>query len=228
YAAMIDRVDMSIGRVLDKLSELDKTKNTLILFMSDNGSSSEVVTLPGEGEIGSLTLWTSLKRDWANVSNTPYRFFKNYSHEGGICTPLIASCPAGIVNPGRVSEFCGHFIDIMPTLVDISGAEYPSTFNAQDITPMQGESLLPVLKGESVNRTKTLFWEWRNGKAIRHGKWKLVSFGKDSAWELYDMDTDRTETTNLADTQAEIVKELSGLWKAWAIENNIIEPDTRP
>jgi len=228
YAAMIDRVDQNIGRILSKLSELEKDKNTLILFMSDNGSSSEVVTLPGEGEIGTLTRWTSLKGEWANVSNTPFRYFKNYSHEGGINTPLIASWYDGIVEPGRVSDYLGHFIDIMPTLMDISGAKYPTTFKGQDITPYQGESLLPVMKGESLKRSAPLFWQWRNGKAVRNGKWKLVSFGKDAPWELYDMDTDRTETMNLAERHPEILEELSSLWKAWAIEVNIIDPDTSP
>ncbi len=226
YAAMVDRVDQNIGRILEKLSELDKDKNTLILFMSDNGSSSESVTLPGEGDIGTVTRWTSLLGDWANVSNAPFRYFKNYSHEGGINTPLIASWADGIVEPGRISEYLGHFIDIMPTLIDISGAEYPTTFNGQDITPYQGNSLLPVLKDESVPRAEPLFWHWRNGKALRQGKWKLVSFGKNTSWELYDMDVDRTETNDLAETHPEVLEELAGVWKAWAIENKIIEPES--
>ncbi len=224
YAAMIDRVDQNIGRILAKLRQLGKDQNTLILFMSDNGSSAEVVRIPGEGEIGSLTRWTSLAGDWANVSNTPYRYFKNYSHEGGICTPLIAYWPEVISDGGRVSDFCGHFIDIMPTLAEIAGAEYPGIFKGDSITPVQGISLLPVLKGEDLQRNTPLYWEWRRGKAIREGKWKLVSFGLESDWELYDMDTDITETSNLANDHPEIVGELSAKWDSWAREYSSLQP----
>jgi arylsulfatase len=216
YAAMIDRVDQNIGRILAKIRELGRDQYTLILFMSDNGSSAEVVKIPGEGEIGSLTRWTSLGGDWANVSNTPFRYFKNYSHEGGICTPLIAYWPDGIPEGGRVSDFCGHFIDIMPTLAEITGAGYPSTFKGDSITPMQGLSLLPILKGEKLLRQEPLCWQWSQGKAIREGRWKLVSFGEEAEWELYDMDTDLTETRNLSDSYPEIVKDLAGKWESWS------------
>jgi arylsulfatase len=215
YAAMIDRVDQNIGRILAKLRELGRDQNTLILFMSDNGSSAEVVSIPGEGEIGSLTRWTSLAGDWANVSNTPFRYFKNYSHEGGICTPLIAYWPDGIEG-GSTSDFCGHFIDIMPTLAEIAGAEYPCTFKGDSITPAQGLSLLPVFKGEQSHRKSTLYWEWQHGKAIREGRWKIVTFGEDAAWELYDMETDLTETRDLAASHPEIVRDLSGKWESWS------------
>jgi arylsulfatase len=184
--------------------------------MSDNGSSAEVVRIPGEGEIGSLTRWTSLGGNWANVSNTPFRFFKNYSHEGGICTPLIAYWPEGITNDGRLSDFCGHFIDIMPTLAEIAGTEYPLTFKGDSITPAQGLSLLPILRGEKLQRPEPLFWQWSQGKAIREGKWKLVAYGEDAGWELYDMDADPTETRNLAENHTEIVRDLSGKWESWS------------
>ena len=218
YAAMIDRVDQNIGQILAKLRELGRDQNTLILFMSDNGSSAEVVRIPGEGKIGSLTRWTSLAGDWANVSNTPFRFFKNYSHEGGICTPLIVYWPDRIPEDGRVSDYCGHFIDIMPTLAEIAGAEYPLIFKGDSITPVQGISLLPVLKGEDLHRKTPLYWQWSQGKAIREGKWKLVAFGEDAGWELYDMDADLTEIRNLAESHPEIVRDLSGKWESWSAQ----------
>ena len=150
YAAMIDRLDQNIGRVLAKLKEIGKDENTLIMFVSDNGASSEMVRIKDDyGEIGTMTQWASLGGDWANVGNTPFRYFKNFSYEGGINTPFIAYWPEKI-KPNSFSEFPGHFVDFMATLVDITGAKYPTNFNEQAITPMQGESLLPVFAGENA------------------------------------------------------------------------------
>ena len=172
YAAMIDRMDQNIGRVLAKLKEIGKDENTLIIFVSDNGASAEMVRLADDyGEIGTMTRWSSLGHSWANVGNTPFRFYKNFSYEGGINTPLIAYWP-GKIEPKTFSEFPGHFIDLMATFVDITGAKYPAEFNNQKITPMQGESLLPAFKGEKSTREKPIFWEWSDGKAVYsdHGK----------------------------------------------------------
>lgn len=219
YAAMIDRVDQKIGELLQKIEGMGERDNTLVLFMSDNGSSSEVVNIPGDGKIGTVGQWTSLGGNWANVSNTPYRFFKNYSFEGGICTPLIAHWPEGIKAKNSITKFNGHFIDIMATLVDISGADYPQEFNNQKIVPMQGVSLLPILIGEHVERGKPLFWEWRNGKAVRDGKWKIVAHGKEAAWELYNMEEDPTETHNLVKLHPKIVSGMNDQFTAWQKEN---------
>jgi arylsulfatase len=117
-----------------------------------------------------------------------------------------------------VSDYCGHFIDIMPTLAEIAGAEYPLTFKGDSITPVQGISLLPVLKGEDLHRKTPLYWQWSQGKAIREGKWKLVAFGEDAGWELYDMDADLTEIRNLAESHPEIVRDLSGKWESWSAQ----------
>jgi arylsulfatase len=222
YAAMVDRMDQNIGKLLDQIEQLGETENTLVIFASDNGASAEVVrrglNVPGEGPIGSMTRWTSQGGDWANVSNTPLRYYKNYSHEGGINTPLIAHWPAGIKNPGRFSDFAGHFIDIMPTLLQITGAAYPETCSGQAITPVEGISFAPVFAGEESNRDKPLFWQWARGRAVRQGKWKLVSFGEPpekAPWELYDMAADKTETNNLAKKHPQIVKELEQLYLQW-------------
>ena len=215
YAAMIDRLDQNIGRVLRKLEETGRAGNTLILFVSDNGASAEMVRIEDDyGEIGSMTLWSSLGPQWANVSNTPFRYFKNYSYEGGINTPLIAYWP-GKIEPGSFSRFPGHFIDVMATYVDITGAKYPEQFNGSAITPLQGESLLPVFKGEDPDRSAPLFWEWSNGQAARLGSWKIVKWGREKTWDLYQVDEDPTEFNNLASDYPDKVRELDALFREW-------------
>lgn len=217
YAAMIDRMDQNIGRVLTKLKEIGKDKNTLILFVSDNGASSEMVNIKDDfGEIGTMTRWSSLGGDWANVGNTPFRYFKNFSYEGGINTPCIAYWPEKI-KPKTFNEFPGHFVDFMATFVNISGAEYPGNFNNQKITPMQGESLLPVFRGENTKREKPIFWEWRRGKAVYSNSYKIVKEGFDKPWELYNIENDPTETENLAESNPEKVKELEQLFNNWKL-----------
>lgn len=217
YAAMIDRVDQNIGRLLAKLEELGVADDTLILFASDNGCSAEVVRVDKHKSpslIGTMARWTSLGGNWANVSNTPFRFFKNYSHEGGICTPMIAYWKNGIENPGRISERIGHFIDIMPTLMDVSGAQYPTEIRGQNVHRYAGESFAPVLKDNGQERSKPIFFQWSRGKAVIYNNWKLVSW-RDGGWELYDLSTDKTETNNLAATNPEIVKQYEKMYEEW-------------
>ena len=220
YAAMIDRVDQNIGRILEKLRETGRNKNTLIVFVSDNGASAELVRIDDDyGEIGSMTRWSSQGPWWANVSNTPFRFYKNFSYEGGINTPLIACWP-GKIEQGTISRFPGHFIDIMATFVDITGAEYPESWNETEIVPLQGESLFPAFLGDPALREKPLYWEWRIGQAILDGKWKLVREGLDSDWDLYNVEEDPTETRNLATDYPDLVRELEKRYHQWKMENN--------
>jgi len=215
YAAMIDRMDQNIGRLLTKLKENGQDENTLIMFVSDNGASAEMVHISDDhGEVGSMTRWSSLGESWANVGNTPYRYYKNFSYEGGINTPFIAHWP-GNIKANSFSKFPGHFIDMMATLVDISGATYPNHFNEQNITPMQGESLFPIFKGEHSNRKTPIFWEWRRGQAVYSNSYKIVKEGLDKPFELYKIDTDPTETNNLADKNPDKVDELQQLFTDW-------------
>ena len=215
YAAMIDRLDQNIGRVLKALKETGRSDNTLILFVSDNGASAEVVRLDDDyGEIGTMTRWSSLGPNWANVSNTPFRYFKNYSYEGGINTPLIAHWPGKIAS-GSFSDFPGHFIDIMATLLDIGGATYPAEFNGSPVTPLQGESLLPAFLGKEAQRSRALFWEWSRGQAVRQGEWKLVRWGKENPWDLYHVSEDPTETANVASDYPARVQEMEDLFLEW-------------
>jgi len=227
YAAMIDRVDQNIGKLLEKIKELGEEDNTLIMFASDNGAASADVRY-GTGEIGSLTRWSSIQQSWANVSNTPFRYWKDMSYEGGICTPFIVHWPRVITEGGSINRCPIHLIDVMATLQEITGATYPKTFKGKPIPPMQGESFLAALGGETLpKREKPLFWEWRNGAAIRDGKWKLVTKSlskgaKDKAstvWELYDLSADVTETKDLAMQHPELVQRLSQRWRKWYRES---------
>jgi len=219
YGAMVDRMDQAIGGVLAKVREMGQEENTLVLFASDNGCSSEVVRLKdGTGPVGSMTRWTSLGGEWANVSNTPYRFYKNFSFEGGTCTPLIAHWPRGIRNPGRVSHHVCHFIDIMPTVAELAGATYPAEHAGQPVWPMEGRSLYPVLRDEGDFERGPVYFQWRNGKAVRDKRWKLVVEGKKSTWELYDMSVDMTETTDVAKAHPDVVDRLSTLYDAWWVK----------
>lgn len=215
YAAMIDRMDQNIGRLLAKLKEVGKAENTLIMFVSDNGASAEMVNIDDDyEEIGTMARWTSLGEDWANVGNTPFRYFKNYSYEGGIITPLIAYWH-GEITPKSFSAFPGHFIDFMATFVELTGADYPSEFNNQQITPMQGESLLPAFFSENVQRQKTIFWEWQNGQAAYKNNFKIVKHGLDKPFELYNLESDPTETKNLAGENPEKAGELEKMFLEW-------------
>ena len=218
YAAMIDRLDQNIGRLVDKLVETGRVDDVLIMLVSDNGASAEMVNIPDDyGEIGSMTRWTSLGPQWANVSDTPFRYYKNYSYEGGINTPLIAAWPSKI-QKGSFSRFPGHFIDIMATFVDVSGAEYPGEFNGEEITPMQGQSLLPTLLGKERKRRQPLFWEWKDGQAVRDGDWKLVRDGLDQEWDLYNLTNDPSETKNLARIHTKKVSTLESMFLQWKEE----------
>ena len=229
YAAMVGRIDQNIGKLIDKLKQTGKLDNTLILFVSDNGGSSENAegSFERKGNIGSglpgtVSYWASLKADWANVCNTPYRLFKNSSYEGGICTPFIAYWPGVIKNQGGINNHPLHFVDFMATFKDIAGASYPTTYRNQDIVPMQGESFLPILLGNTPKeRQKPIFWQWGKGKAIRIGDWKAVANKED--WALFNMKEDRNETKDLKDVNPEKFKELVNMYNEWDISNVVEE-----
>ena len=163
-------------------------------------------------------------RGWANVSNTPFREYKHWEHEGGISTPLIAHWPAGITEArrGQLEKQPGHLIDLLATCVDLAGATYPTEFNGNKIQPREGVSLRPAFNGQPLNRPQPIFWEHEGNRALRDGKWKLVAKGPGGKWELYDMDTDRTETNDLAAEEPARVKELVAKWEAWARRANVI------
>jgi arylsulfatase A-like enzyme len=160
---------------------------------------------------------------WANVSNTPFREYKHWVHEGGIATPLIAHWPAGIdvKQRGKLDHQIGHLIDIMATIVDVTGVAYPTQFNGEKIKPLEGVTLAPAFAGKPIQRTTPLFWEHESNRAVRDGKWKLVAM-EDGPWELYDMEKDRTEMNDLAVAHPEKVRELSSQWNAWAERADVL------
>ena len=154
---------------------------------------------------------------WANVSNTPFREYKHWEHEGGISTPLIVHWPKGIASDqyGKLESQPCHLIDLMSTCVDLAGVRYPDEFDEQNIQPMEGVSLAPAFAGQSLHRLNPIFWEHEGNPAIRVGDWKLVS-KHPGDWELYDIAADRTEMHDLATQEPERVKEMSSKWEAWA------------
>lgn len=214
YAAMIDRMDQNIGRVLKKLTDLDMMDNTLIIFVSDNGASAEVVQLKNDNQdasVGGLDRWVSLGENWANVSNTPFRYYKNDSYEGGINTPFIAYWH-GKIEANSFAQFPGHLIDLMPTFLAIADANYTTD---DSLTPLRGQSLLPIFQGSDAKREQPLFWQWQAGNAARDGDWKIVRMEATEKWKLYNLANDPTECYNLADDKKDRVILLDSLYQQW-------------
>ena len=239
YAAQIDRMDQGIGRVVKALEETGQLDNTLLLFLADNGGCAEELRSPASAaqnshistattrdgrpvyrgndpEImpGPETTYQSYGVAWANLSNTPFRLYKHWVHEGGIGTPLIAHWPDRIKSGGELRHQPGQLPDIMATCLDVSGAEYPEEHNGNKIYPLEGTSLTPIFDGEDNNK-EALYWEHEGNKAVRRGQWKLVT-RHPGPWELYDMVTDRTELNDLSSAHPEIVRELGSMYQSWA------------
>ena len=208
YAAMVDRVDQNIGRLVDYLHQKGVLGNTLIMICSDNGAcpferSRNLDIPPWEG--GSFYLYDA---SWATVGNTPLRHYKQTQHEGGISSPLIIHWPDHIKNTGEWERSPGHLIDIMATCIDVTGARYPGT---DEVEPLQGKSLFPLFYGEERAGHEELYFRFGTNRAIRKGDWKLVSF-YGSQWELYNLASDRCEQHDLAGQHPGLVEELSSRW----------------
>jgi arylsulfatase A-like enzyme len=249
YAAQIDRMDQGIGKILARLRATGAENNTLIMFLADNGGCAEGSAAPPAGRTpppyvpthapdgrpvrrgnipaivpGAPDTYATYGRSWANASNTPFRSFKHWVHEGGIATPFIASWPAAI-RGGTTTSHVGHVIDVMATCLEISGAIYPREYRGTAIIPVEGKSLLPVFNGKAGERDTELFWEHEGNRAVRQGKWKLVA-AHDASWELYDMQSDRTELNNLAATHPDKTKELIGKYALWATRVGVVPWNT--
>ena len=242
YAAMVDRMDAAIGRVVDDLKRNGELENTLILFLSDNGacwewdpfgfdesSSPKNILHTGEAlkAIGQPGDYCSYGSGWANACNTPWRLYKHFCHEGGIRTPMIVHWPAGLGSGSRLTKDAGHLIDVMPTLVEAAGAAYPTERNGVKILPAEGRSLLAALRGGPITRSEPLCFEHEGSRAVRDGKWKLVSL-KDDAWELHDLETDPNELRDLVSTHPDKVKELAAAWERWAERCHVLERSVEP
>lgn len=227
YAAMVDIIDRSIGRLFDHLQETGQYDNTVFFFFSDNGAEGGQGTSKETLEehlAGSAprSFWT-YNKPWANVSNTPFRLQKMYQHEGGIASPMIAWYPKQIKNKGGISRRMSHLVDIMATCIDLSGAEYPARFNNAVLENLDGKSLLPEMQGQKSAEHDALFFQFLANRAIRTREWKLVQRATPHAtsrestlpWELYRIDVDSTELHDLADAYPEIVQKLSKQWDDW-------------
>jgi arylsulfatase A-like enzyme len=262
YAAMIDRMDRGIGKLVGTLRSEGVLDNTLIFYMQDNGGCQEAYGRDIAGprvERGSkenpmaehelqydMTPKKSregypMRRghvmpgpadtaigygvNWANVSNTPFRFYKHYVHEGGISTPLIVHWPNGIQGKNELRHTPGHLIDIMATCMDVAGAQYPRTYDGNSIQPLEGKSLVSVFRGGEIER-EYLFWEHEGNRAIRIGDWKLVAVGRHGEdevhWELYDLSKDRSELFDLSESHPEKKQELLDMWHKHAKRTEVL------
>ncbi len=248
YAAQIDRMDQGIGRIVTALEETGQRENTLIVFLSDNGAcaedipegvtvdelvhklmiakshtrSGEPVQFGNNPDVmpGPENTYQSYGPAWANLSNTPFRLYKHWTHEGGISTPLIFHWPEGIGNTGAVRHTPGYLPDIMATILDITGTAYPSERDGQPVAPLEGHSLKPVFAQDGEERPP-MFWEHEGNAAVRMGRWKLVK-RYPAPWELYDMEQDRTELDDLAARQPERVRDMAARYDAWAARCGVI------
>jgi len=230
YAAMIDRMDQNVGKLVNHLKQSGQFENTLILFLTDNGGCAEGGKLGGRTDPFDLEKWEatygagpSYGGNWANASNTPYRKFKHYTHEGGIASPLVVHWPKGIKKAGRLVDEAAYLPDLMPTFVSLAKASYPNIYNGNRIPPLTGVSLAAAFENKRIKRRGPLYFEHEDNAALVQGDWKLVGTevsvhdGPDaSKWELYHLGRDRTETNNLAMSHPEKVTQLSQQWLDWA------------
>lgn len=224
YAAMVEIMDRGIGRIIQALEDEDARENTIIMFLSDNGGCAEI---PGgedpSQKPGVMETYTTVGPSWAYASNTPFRRYKQWVHEGGIATPFIVHWP-GHIEGGTFNRNVGHIIDVLPTCLELAGATYPETYNKAEIDPVEGVSLLTAMKSNEIIsdlQERTLYWEWNGSRAIRTGEWKLCWDKNIREWELYHITTDRTELHNVASEQPERVKNMSDAWQAWARQTGV-------
>jgi arylsulfatase len=235
YAAMVDRVDRGIGRILAALREAGREENTLIMFLSDNGGCAEPIGKHSADDPGPADSFLGYLLPWANASNTPFRLFKHWVHEGGIATPFIVCWPdridGGVINTDQT----GHVKDVMPTCLEAAGARYPGSYGQRELLPCEGRSLLrSFLDPESV-RNEPVYWEHEGNRAVRDGRWKLVSYYNEKheqrpgtgrrtgRWQLYDLATDRTELNDLAGLYPEKARELREKYEQWALRTGVID-----
>jgi len=230
YAAMIDRMDQGIGKVITQLEASGKMDNTIIFFLSDNGGASALHVgylherFDPDAPIGSPQSFEGYGRGWANVSNTPFREGKATAHEGGISTPFIAWYP-GRIKAGKIDHQPAHIVDFMATCVDLAGAEYPEQKEGVSILPMEGVSLLPLFNDEKIERKKPLYTEHFANLGIQKDNWKLVKL-RNEPWELFDMENDRTETNNLINSaEPGVIKSLLEDFRTWETRVGVFPQD---
>jgi len=225
YGAMIERMDRGIGLVLETLRKTGQEENTLVVFLSDNGACAEPYRRSEDKGLGHAAQLLP----WANASNTPFRLFKHWVHEGGIASPLIVSWPARIRGGTINRKWVGHVMDLLPTFLEAAGAKYPSSHGGRPIQALEGRSMLPALRDPNAIRKGAIYWEHEGNRATRDGRWKLVSYYNEiheeinrvgtgrrtGPWELYDLEADRTEQNNLAQEQPRRLRAMIDRYRAW-------------
>ena len=221
HAGMVDRMDQGIGKIIQKLGETGQLESTVIFFLSDNGASYERGYPPGfdrpafirdssliqynTQSAGPETTWCYLGAAWASAVNTPFRYWKKESYEGGICTPFIVHWPSGLKGmENTINDGVAHVMDILPTCLELTGAQFPAMVNGAEATPPEGRSLIPLIKNKRNATHDTLCWEHAGGRAVRIGNWKMSAL-KGEPWELFNLGADQTETVNLAEEESERV-----------------------
>jgi arylsulfatase len=239
---MLEYLDMSIGRVLDYLKQEGMYDNTMIVFMSDNGANgATATTYPGNADgkylatfnnelenRGLLNSYAEMGPGWAMASSSPYRYYKSFASEGGIKAPLIIKMPGKTQNAGKWNKGFLHVTDLMPTLLELSGTAYPKQQKGKDIHPMIGKSLVPVLNGDSVtvHSNDGMGWELFEMKAYIKGNWKILRLPKpfgSGQWELYDLEKDPAETTDLSAQYPDRKEALIQAWNLYAKENEVYD-----
>ena len=244
HAAMVDCIDQGVGRILNELKQKGLYDNTIIIFTSDNGASSENYTIGDfdrhdrtrNGQMvtrnaavpGDELTYNYLDNGWAGAVNTPFRYWKRESYHGGTAAPTIIHWPAGMkANKGSINREPCHFIDVMPTCLELANASYPTTYNGHTILPMADEarSLVPLINGQtSWDDERILFWEHESGRAVRQGNWRLTSLVGNGQWHLYNLANDYSETTDVSAQNPAKVSELKQLWNQWAISVGLSTP----
>lgn len=228
YAAMVTRMDAGIGKIVAKLKANGQFDNTLIVFLADNGACAEVIDgrakkdLGDEAYLASLSKSTGEKgtykaygKEWAALGNTPFRLYKQYTHEGGIATPMIVHYPKMIKKPFQTNQV-GHIMDIMPTCLELANVSFPTAFNNNIIKPLEGTSLVPILQHKNRTPHAVIGWEHFGCRAIRQGNWKLVWANTIEKWELYNLEKDRSELNDLSKKMPTKLSEMIALYDQWA------------
>lgn len=248
HAAMVDRMDQEIGRILEQLKSMEAIENTLILFLSDNGASAEIMVRDDGHDVdsppGSADTHLCLGPGWSTVCNTPFRRHKTWVHEGGTSTPLIASWPRGIRDAGRLRHTAGHVVDVVPTLLELAGV-VPAAENQPDAdaaSPLSDSRVGPSLPGvslvsalttdqddvfadsETTQKSRPIWWLHEGNRALRMGSWKIVA-AKGDSWSLYNLNTDRSETRDVAADYPEILETLTSQWNRMTMEFTSLHTD---
>jgi len=223
HAAMVDRMDQEIGSVLEQVKKMGALDDTVIFFVSDNGASAEQIIRGDMNDPsvppGSAHSYLCLGPGWSSSSNTPLRLHKSWVHEGGISSPLVIHWPKGLKARGELRHDPCHFIDIVPTMLDLAGAnDYSADWNGEIAVPLPGTSLAPAFAKDGVIKHDFIYFHHIENRAIRVGDWKLVAKGNDGPWELYNLKTDRGEQKNLADKYPGKVRDMSALWQKYEDE----------